>query len=366
LDSSRIRLRWDTVPGAERYRVYRGFQINSLSLYDSCQTTSFTDSVSLREVTYYYTITAIDTDFSVRESNFANPDSARASLPPRLTGVEFSNERQLILYFNEAIQKSPEQNPLVTLLKSGLTATSVQIMPTKQKLLCTFDAPLNGKKDTLQIVSIFDLDGIPVDIRYNRLSVQFRAQRESPYIKEVKLVNRYFVTIKFSTSMERSTVTNPDNYLVSPSGFVQEVSVDDSLCKKVQLKLSSTTMAGALGTATYLRTKNLVSQSGESLQPDQPWNLFAEPGDIDQILVYPQPVTPRHSELIFANVPENTEISVFDLNGRRIWRSKQTPKFGGIHWDLHGQNGKRVPSGIYFYRIIHENKHKTGKLVLVR
>ncbi len=366
LDSEQIRLQWDVISGAERYRIYRGLQKNSLSFYDSCQTTFFTDSNLQREVKYYYSVTAIDTDFAIQESKASSLDSARTSMPPRLTGVEYSNDRQLILSFNEPVQIVPKQKPVASLLKAGLNATSVQIMPNNQKLLCTFEEHLSNRKDTIRVVSVFDLAGVPVDIRYNRLAVQFERQKELPYITEVRLINRFLVAIEFSKPMKRSTILNSDNYLLSPLGFVKEVSVEDSLCQKVHLRISSTAMAGALGKATYLQTRNLVSQSGESLESNQPWNLFVEPGCIDQILIYPQPVKPQHRELIFANVPENTEISVFNLNGKRVWYTKRRPQFGGIHWDLHDQNGKRVPSGIYIYRIIHENKHKSGKFVLVR
>ncbi len=366
LDSERIRLKWDSVSGAKRYRIYRGNQMNTLTLYDSCQTTFFTDSMLQREVTYYYSVSAIDTEFFVHESNSSNLDSGRTSFPPRLIGLEYSNDHQSILEFNEPLQILPNQNPRITLIHTGLKASSVQIMPKKKKLLCSFNESLSGKTDSIRVSAIFDLAGVPLDIRYNSLPFQYNHPNKSPYIKKVQLLNRYQVLIEFSQPMQCSTISDPENYLLSPSGFVKEVSVEDSLCQKIFLKLSSSSMAGALGSECYLQTQNLLSQSGEALEPNQSWNLFIEPQNLDLIKIYPQPVTPQQSELIFANIPENTEISVFNLNGKRIWQTRQAPHFGGIHWNLQDQTGKRVPSGVYIYRIINQNKHKTGKLVLVR
>ena len=366
LDSAHIRLKWDAVPGADRYGIYRGQQKNALSFYKFSRTASDTDTVAQRETTYFYYVTATDSSFSINESIPSSIDSARASIPPRLEGIALSGIRQLILDFNEAVQVSGRKGPRVTLLQSKRVASSVQRMPDRRKLLCTFSETIPSGMDTLRVDGVYDLDEVPIDSRFNALQFTVTARTEAPYITEVRVVNRYHVLVRFNQPMDKATISNINNYVVIPSGSVTAVTVADSSNLEITLTLSKNSMAGALGRASYLETKHLKSETGTPLADNHAWNLFSKPVDLDAILIYPQPVKPDQRELMFVNVPENAEISIFTINGRIVWRSKERPQFGGVRWDLSDQQGNRVPSGIYIYRIIHQNKHKTGKLVLVR
>ena len=98
-----------------------------------------------------------------------------------------------------------------------------------------------------------------------------------------------------------------------------------------------------------------VNASGEKL-----------PEDFRLLQNYPNPFNP--STQIGLNVPQSqlnrtTELSVFDLNGKKVTTIVQevlTPGFYQFSWDGKDQSGRQVSSGLYFYKL------KTGKLERVR
>jgi len=65
----------------------------------------------------------------------------------------------------------------------------------------------------------------------------------------------------------------------------------------------------------------------------------------------------------------NVELAVFDLAGRRVRTLVSGPVPGGVHeavWAGVNDAGRRVASGIYFYRLKGEDRSLTRKLVLLR
>ena len=63
------------------------------------------------------------------------------------------------------------------------------------------------------------------------------------------------------------------------------------------------------------------------------------------------------------------ELAVFDLAGRRVRTLVSGPMAGGVHeasWEGLNDAGRRVASGIYFYRLKGEQRSFTRKLVLLR
>jgi hypothetical protein len=66
--------------------------------------------------------------------------------------------------------------------------------------------------------------------------------------------------------------------------------------------------------------------------------------------------------------PETVDLSVYDLRGRRVRTLVQRRVEAGVHratWQGHDDHGKRVGSGVYFYKLKAGSYEKTRKLVLV-
>jgi hypothetical protein len=90
----------------------------------------------------------------------------------------------------------------------------------------------------------------------------------------------------------------------------------------------------------------------------------------DEIIVYPNPVKTNegHHEMIFTNLPETSKIiSLFALNGDRVYQ-EEFPAASGSEYRINlAENGVKMPSGMYIYMVKDENAHvlKTGKVVVV-
>ena len=367
VDSSRIRLDWSAVRLARTYQIFRGTQKDSLAPFAIVSTESFTDSGLDVETLYYYAVATLDSAFSVPHSLLSVIDSARTSRPPRLMGVFPLNDRQLQLRFNEDILLSDTQPALIRLEHLQQSAASAVIMPDKHFLLCSFPGPFeDGETDTVLVKNVFDASGVPIDIQYDEQAFSFISETEEPYLKKSVIDSRTKLRLYFSQNMDAARLRDIQNYILSPSGEVQQVSLLDSAHTAVQLQLSVNSLVGAFGQPAYLQLQNLTNVNGTALKETDKINLFREVQGVNQALVYPQPIRPQHKALLFAKLPQYVEISIFNINGGRIWHFSDETSFGGVRWNLKDTAGQRVASGIYLYEIKSENKHKLGKIVVVR
>lgn len=84
---------------------------------------------------------------------------------------------------------------------------------------------------------------------------------------------------------------------------------------------------------------------------------------------YPNPFNP--STTIEFTIPklQNVELAVYDVLGNRVktlFSRKLSEGKYDLDWDSTNEVGKRVASGLYFYRLIGENSVKTRKMILLR
>ena len=88
---------------------------------------------------------------------------------------------------------------------------------------------------------------------------------------------------------------------------------------------------------------------------------------------YPNPVNTGMTNISFAPVKDaiNTEIQIFNIKGqlvRRLDCNEVACKNGKytISWDCRNENGIKVNSGIYFYKLISDNKTAIKKMLVIR
>ncbi|MCD4691472.1 MAG: T9SS type A sorting domain-containing protein, partial [Calditrichales bacterium] len=247
-------------------------------------------------------------------------------------------------------------------------AASALIMQDQTKILVGFSEPFFSEIiDTIFVGNIFDLAGVTVDQNYNSAAFCYEKPKSEPYLQKVDIVNRYCIHLYFSESMQKNSLKTRDNYQLHPSGGVEEIKILDSLFNtQVELILNKNSFAGSFGKPCYLILQNLTSADGVLLRETDKINLFKQELNLENILIYPQPVKPQHNEIIFAKLPQNVEIRIFNINGKLIKILDGQTIFGGIHWDLKDTNKSTVRSGVYIYEIIHNNEKRYGKLVIVR
>ncbi len=84
---------------------------------------------------------------------------------------------------------------------------------------------------------------------------------------------------------------------------------------------------------------------------------------------YPNPFTP--STTIEFSIPTNSYVSlkIYNLLGQSVATLLEKKLSAGIHvatWDGTTQNGKTAPSGVYFYKLLAQNREITKKMLLLK
>ncbi|NOX88694.1 MAG: S8 family serine peptidase [Calditrichaeota bacterium] len=366
VDSQRIRIKWEG-QAADGFRIYRGTGKNTLRPVGIAKSHTFLDSLLNVNQTYYYRVTAIDSSFGISESGWSNMDSAATGIPPRLLSVDVVDERRLILQFDQKMKTDPSRPARVRLKLRDRTARSVSVLQPADRVLAVFDEPfVNSSSDTVEAENLFSRRGIPPDKRFNSKGVFIINPDEPPHVREIRLEDRRHVRLLFSQPMDSASLTNLENYELLPSGRVEEATITDAAHQTIRLILSAESQAGGFGQPVYLKLKGIKNRKGVEIEQPVVINLYREAETLDKVVIYPQPVRPDNKRLIFAKLPQNSQIQIFNLNGKVIRSLKNMNDAGGIIWDLRDENGSRVKSGIYFYRIVHRSDKKTGKLVIVR
>jgi len=84
---------------------------------------------------------------------------------------------------------------------------------------------------------------------------------------------------------------------------------------------------------------------------------------------YPNPFNPTTTIAFSLATPGRAQVSVYNMKGQ-IVRHLADRDFGsGNHslvWDGRDDNGRSVPSGIYFYRMAAKAYHETRKMILMK
>ena len=92
------------------------------------------------------------------------------------------------------------------------------------------------------------------------------------------------------------------------------------------------------------------------------------PADLTQAIVYPNPVSPNENHLgrvTFANLPAATKISIYNLAGELI-EQLESKDGGRKEWLLLNNTNGEIASGVYIYILEAGEKHKSGKLAVVK
>jgi len=82
-----------------------------------------------------------------------------------------------------------------------------------------------------------------------------------------------------------------------------------------------------------------------------------------------QTTAPGGVTLYEQRVATHVAVSVFDVGGRRVRRLHDDGEFRDVltlHWDGRGDDGRTVPNGVYFIRVLAGSDHAVRKVLLLR
>ncbi len=368
LDSTRAKIQWSPVNGADYYQLFRGTNYTALMPYVKIENDiNYFDSELSINQDYYYAVSAIDSTFEIIESLLSPIDSIKTAFPPKLISGNLVNEKQILLIFDKKIAFSDTYKFTAYSIKSKQYNTSALIMKGQTSILTGFSDKFNcDMTDTIIVKNIFDINGIPIDESYNKITIDCKKNFTEPYLLSINIIKSRIIELTFSEPMNETDLLTIGNYQLYPRGEVVEIEIMDDLNTIVRLSLSKDSRVGGLGIQSYMQLKNIHSALGILLEETNKIYLNEEISDLSKVFIYPQPVKPGHDLVTFAKLPDNVTIQIFNMNGKLIRTLDQATYFNGIQWDLKDSNNQIVHSGIYIYRIVHPEDEKIGKLVIVR
>jgi hypothetical protein len=77
--------------------------------------------------------------------------------------------------------------------------------------------------------------------------------------------------------------------------------------------------------------------------------------DLSNIFCYPNPTT--FGEVIFAHLPEQVTIRIFNLKGEKVFEAEKADETSKWVWNCRDSLGNDVPSGVYFYKCTDPYNH---------
>jgi hypothetical protein len=365
-DTSRITLEWDPVAGIEYYVVLRADTPDNLLPVDSVNNPPYNDRDLIENQTYYYAVRTVGAAYPDNKSLISRTVSARPNRPPQIDSLTVLNAGQLKLFFNEPMLDESLVAENFRLMPGDISANSVIPFNNSKSVLITYsDRFRDGVSYTLQVAAVRDTDGTFLADGGQNIGFTFYEPSGKPYVKRWELDGRQKMIIEFNVPMDPFSVLNIQNYRIDPSGSVVEIQQSDTEARTYVYTLSSDTYAGATGVDSRLICMNLMSRSGNPFTEGNEINLAVAAGSLDNLLPYPQPAG-MDDRIIFANVPDDTEIRIFDLQGILVRKIAAGSAFGGLQWDLRNENGQQVAAGIYIYMAKTPNGSRMGKLSVVR
>jgi len=369
LDTNLICLKWNESIGADRYVIYRGTNNDNITKYDSTVTeVMYVDSSVTKNQQYFYAIQIIDFTFEKNRGRLSTILSAIPNQPPFVDTLIVKNMNQIEVHFNEPMEIKSLIAANFSLTSEDNPTTSATTFLNGKAVLLTFSNPfLYEETYELELSTLKDMDKTPLPESETIQSFVYLHQVDNkPYVQEWRFEDDQSLILKFNVAMSPNSIFDISNYRLEPSGRVESVkSVNDSE-KIFRIDLSKDTYGIHSGITTYLTLYNLESLQGVRLEVGNRIALISIASDIDQIVVYPQPLTTEKEWLMFSNIAPGTSIKIFDMNGHYIAELTEKDQNGGVQWDLRDRSGSKVSSGIYIYYATFENQTKLGKFTIVK
>ncbi|MDD2228065.1 MAG: S8 family serine peptidase [Candidatus Cloacimonetes bacterium] len=380
MDENSIQISW--IPnGAPTYRLYRKDENDEITYTDLSGNTSFTDSDLITGSSYQYAVAAINPSYNPSESNSSMWAQGIPLEPPIIeditTDIQFVGTNELRLLFNQVLPSSA-MNASCYILSNGMgTPLSVNSVASQRGVQLRFrdSFPVINTPFVLELRNISGISG--VQSIQNVYTFPYVPDTIAPMLVSVNVLqNKKGISIKYSEDMALAPVNYLPNFVLTCPLSDPDNSIDSAVLADDTISLYFAHDISASNQSYYIETNNLEDLAGNTISPLYKLARFGlnDIGDLDQVTVFPNPITPKHIQnATFVKFPTGKpgKIAIYSNGGDLVYRSDIGP-FSNINnnvtwrWDLKNNDGRPVSSGIYFYVIEMDGKIKRGKLALIK
>ena len=248
------------------------------------------------------------------------------------------------------------------------------VIPTNSQLslLLTFSQPFDEEDSpfTMDIHNIRGVFDTPMSDTLSSFIYQEDVSR--PYILFSSLENRNKIHIMFSETVDPQSATNISNYALILPEHAEAISITQIQLNNDSVTLELSHKIKPVGNPYFIKVSNVVDLAGNSILPGKNLIKITIPiTNLDNVVVFPNPVTVENDMLYFKNLPTSgsAELFIYDLEGcpvAQLTADNLSEDYNGIEWDLSNDSGKKVASGMYFYLIKYSDSYKNGKIAIIR
>lgn len=372
-----VDLSWEPVSGINFYQISRGTHPDSLQdIYPvSSGSTSSTNTGLTTNQIYYY---AISTYSGGQYSPYSEIVSAIPNNRPEMLTQNFDLNDPFVLRLGFSEPMSPSiANPANFWATGGLGYPSSAILENDGKFVkLFFSKPFNSNL-TYQLIlePVYDLQNTQLNNLgpFNLTAPMYPASL--PYISKVYIVQQY-VLLEFSQDMDKDSSVFIEKYSITygNNGTIDIVSVmpDSFNAKIIRLGISPQTPIGYFGHIYKISATGLYSLNGLPLDAEHSSITITDTANnLVNVFTYPNPY--RSGETIdgeecimFANLTQTADIRIYNVYGELVKKLHSENTFGGIKWYLDNDEGAKVASGVYIYRVENGESEYLGKLAIMR
>ena len=163
LDTNRIRVSWQPLPGAEYYKIYRTVSPNApFRVIDSTAQSTYIDADVTADLSYSYAVSQVNRTFPQKESPFSDPVTVRPTEPPQLTEIQVTSNRSVKLTFSKPMGRSALSPRHYRLLPSGNQPLTIFRGRQNRIIFLSFDPAIPAADSVLLIRQISDSSDVPM------------------------------------------------------------------------------------------------------------------------------------------------------------------------------------------------------------
>ncbi len=373
IDSNSANLTWSG--NAVKFFIYRG-TAEKLILIDSTSSNQYTDRNVSYDTEYYYAVKAYDPGFKIPLSNFSGTIQVYIHNPAQVDKVYSNTDRSIIINFSDRINTKIQNLHAFSVVGHGypnsVTAND------QYSYLITYNNPFSEGNYQLTVNNLNDFYGSPISPDTVGFSVSAYTGKKEFYIISHQILDAYTVQLDFNLPVDSVSASNLKNYVFSPTDNVTGLRLSINH-QSIILSLKGAKPVGSVGIEYTLNLKNIYS-SDESGRVEINSGagsyivLTKFANDLSGVYVYPSPahINGGEGKMTFANLPQMSSITIFDISGRKINQLEDKSGKGGVVYNLKDESGNYLNSGIYLYRIVklddqnREIDEKIGKFAVIK
>jgi subtilisin family serine protease len=370
LDAYNVLLTWRQAGDADIYQLQRQRDgENSFLPIGATATTSFVDTTAQPGQLYQYRIVSLKLGPPLVFGPVSRTVAARPGARPGVLRADYVAPSHVVVLFDKPMHDSireparyrihpasPDIPESVTLGRGGREAV----------LTFARSALLPGEYEIV-VQDLIDADRAPLDTLRNRSRFVVPEPAKIFHVVRATLESSKTIVLEFNRPVLETSATDIANYRLSEPLTLERIEMVAGTDNQVRLYLGEG-MIGALGRRFSVEATGVQSADGERLQPSlgDAAGFVVAAKNLEKVFAYPNPfVYGRDPMLTFAGLTAEASVKVVDLEGRLLRTLTEIDGDGGVDWDGRDQQGRVLPSGIYFAYVQSRDLHTVIKFVIV-